>query len=75
VAALPTSQYRVECWTDKAVDINLIQLLDMTYLRTVKDCTTLDHVKNEDIRTELKTVQNELNKCRQNWIRSIMKKH
>jgi hypothetical protein len=45
----------------------------MRYLRSVKDCTTLDHVKNEDIRKVLKmeTVQNKIDEWRQNWMNCL----
>jgi hypothetical protein len=32
---------------------NRIQAAEMKYLRTVKGCTRLDQIRNEDIRNEL----------------------
>jgi hypothetical protein len=34
-------------------DWNRIQVAKMKYLRTVKGCTRLDQIRNEDIRNEL----------------------
>jgi hypothetical protein len=34
-------------------DWNRIQAAEMKYLRTVKGCTRLDQIRNEDIRNEL----------------------
>jgi hypothetical protein len=34
-------------------DWNRIQAAEMKYLRTVKGCTRLDQIRNEDIRIEL----------------------
>jgi hypothetical protein len=53
VMALPVLLYGREAWTIKAKDMSKIQATEMRYLRSVKGCTKLDHIKNEDIRKEL----------------------
>jgi hypothetical protein len=49
--ALPALLHGSESWTIKARDINGIQSVEMGYIRTVKGCTRLGHIKN--VRTEL----------------------
>jgi hypothetical protein len=39
--------------TPRKRDLNRIQAIDMTYLKTVKGCTRLDQLRNENIRNEL----------------------
>jgi hypothetical protein len=46
---------RTETWTIKTKDKSEIQATEMRYLRSVKGCTKLDHIKNEDIRKESDT--------------------
>jgi hypothetical protein len=53
VMALPVLLYGRETWTIKTKDMNKIQATEMRYLRLVKGCTKLDHIKNEDVRKEL----------------------
>jgi hypothetical protein len=45
--------YGSETWTPRKRDWNRIQVAEMKYLRTVKGCTRLDQIRNEDIRNEL----------------------
>jgi hypothetical protein len=45
--------YGSETWTLRKRDWNRIQAAETKYLRTVKGCTRLDQVRNEDIRNEL----------------------
>jgi hypothetical protein len=40
-------------WTPRKRDWNRIQGAEMKYLKTVKGCTRLDQIRNEDIRNEL----------------------
>jgi hypothetical protein len=40
-------------WTPRKGDWNRVQAAEMKYLRTVKGCTRLDQIRNEDIRNEL----------------------
>jgi hypothetical protein len=40
-------------WTPRKRDWNRIQEAEMKYLRTVKGCTRLDQITNEDMRNEL----------------------
>jgi uncharacterized protein YydD (DUF2326 family) len=42
-----------EKWTIKTKDMSKIQAKVMRYLRSVRGCTKLQHIKNEDIRKEL----------------------
>jgi hypothetical protein len=51
--AVPVLLYDSETWTLRKRDWNRIQAAKMKYLRTVKGCTRLDQIRNEDIRHEL----------------------
>jgi hypothetical protein len=51
--AVPVRLYGSETWTPRKRDLNRIQAAEMKYLRTVKGCTGLDQMRNEDIRNEL----------------------
>jgi hypothetical protein len=51
--AVPALLYGSETWTLRKRDWNRIQAAEMKYLRTVKGCTRLDQIRNEDIRNEL----------------------
>jgi hypothetical protein len=42
-----------QTWTPRKRDWNRIHAAEMKYLRTVKGCTRLDQIRNEDIRNEL----------------------
>jgi hypothetical protein len=53
VMALPVLLYGSETLTIKTKDMSKIQATEMKNLRSVKGCTKLDHIKNEDIRKEL----------------------
>jgi hypothetical protein len=48
--AVPVLLYDSETWTLRKRDWNRIEDAEMKYLRTVKGCTKLDQVRNEDIR-------------------------
>jgi hypothetical protein len=54
VVAVSAFLYGSESWTIKARDLNGIQSVEMRFVRTVKGCARLDHIKSEDIRNELK---------------------
>jgi hypothetical protein len=45
--------YGSETWTPRKRDWNRIQAAETKYLRTLKGCTRLDQIRNEDIRNEL----------------------
>jgi hypothetical protein len=51
--AIPVLSCGCETWTLKKRDWNRIQAAEMKYLRTVKGCTKVDQLRNEDIRSEL----------------------
>jgi hypothetical protein len=51
--AVPVLLYGSETRTPRKRDCNRIQVAEMRYLRTVKGCTRLDQIRNEDIRNEL----------------------
>jgi hypothetical protein len=42
-----------QAWTPRKRDWNRIKAAEMKYLRTVKGCTRLDQIRNEDIRKKL----------------------
>jgi hypothetical protein len=48
--AVPALLYGSETWTPIKRDWNRIQAAEMKYLRTVKGCTRLDQIRNEDIK-------------------------
>jgi hypothetical protein len=49
----PVLLYGSETWTPRKRDWNRIQAAESKHLRTVKGCTRLDQIRNEDIRNEL----------------------
>jgi hypothetical protein len=51
--AVPVLLYGSEIWTLRERDWNRIKATEMKYLRTVKGCTRLDQIRNEDTRKEL----------------------
>jgi hypothetical protein len=53
IMAVPVLLNDSETWTPRKRDWNRIQGTEMKYLRTVKGCTRLDQIRNEDIRKEL----------------------
>jgi hypothetical protein len=52
IMAVPVLLYGSETWTPRKTDWNRIQAAEIKYLRTVKGCTRLDQIRNEDIRNE-----------------------
>jgi hypothetical protein len=61
--------YESKTWTPRKRDWNRIQAAEMKYLRTVKGCTTLDQIRNEDVRNELgiSPLSEEIIECRNKW--------
>jgi hypothetical protein len=54
VMAVPTILYGSEVWVTKERQLSRVQAAEMRYLRSVKGCTREDHIRNEDIRRELR---------------------
>jgi hypothetical protein len=52
IMAVPVLLYGSETWTPRKRNWNRIQAAEMKYLITVKGCTRLDQIKNEDVRNE-----------------------
>jgi hypothetical protein len=52
--ALPTLLHGSKSGIIKAEDISRIQSVEVRGLRIIEDCTRLNHIKNGDIRKELK---------------------
>jgi hypothetical protein len=65
----PVLMYGSEAWITKKKDISRIQSAEMKFLRSVKGCTRMDHIRNEEIRTELKmyAIQNKIREYRIRW--------
>ena len=51
--AVLTLLYDSEIWTLGSKDLRRIQAAEMKFLKSIKGCTILDKVRNEDIRKEL----------------------
>jgi hypothetical protein len=49
------------------------QAIEMRYLRSVKGCTKLDHIKNEDIKKELDidSTQYKIENYRKRWVEHL----
>jgi hypothetical protein len=60
--AVPTLLYGSESWKIKSTYIHRIQSVEMRYLKTVKGCTRLYHIKNKGTGKELEYNQNEINR-------------
>jgi hypothetical protein len=62
-------EYGSETRTQRKRDWNRIQAAEMKHLRTVKGCTRLDQIRNEDIRNELgiSPLSEKLIEYRNNW--------
>jgi hypothetical protein len=54
---------------NKEKDISRIQSAEMKFLRSVKGCTRMDHIRNEEIRTEIEmyAVQDTITEYRIHW--------
>jgi hypothetical protein len=59
----------IETWTLRKRDRNRIQAAEMKYLRTVKGCTRLNQIRNEDIRNELdiSPLSEKIIECKNKW--------
>jgi hypothetical protein len=55
--AVHVLMYGSDAWTIKKKDISRIQSAEMKFLRPVKVCTRMGHIRNEEIRTELEMLQ------------------
>jgi hypothetical protein len=67
--AVPVLIYGSEAWAIKKKDITRIQSEEMKFLRSVKGCTRMDNIRNEEIRTELEmyAIQNKITEYRIRW--------
>jgi hypothetical protein len=67
--AVPVLMYGSEAWTIKKKDISRIQSAEMKFLRSVKGCTRMDHIRNEEIRTDLEmyAIQDKITEYRIRW--------
>jgi hypothetical protein len=67
--AVPVLLYDSETWTPRKGDWNRIQAAEMKYLRTVKGCTTLDQIRNQDIRNEfgISSLKEKIIEYRNKW--------
>ncbi|XP_039281346.1 uncharacterized protein LOC120350716 [Nilaparvata lugens] len=67
--AIPVLMYESESWVVGRKEISRIQAAEMRFLRSVKGCTRLDLLRNEDIREELKVepLNEEIKKYRNRW--------
>jgi hypothetical protein len=54
---------------NKENDISRIQSAEMKFLRSVKGCTRMDHIRNEEIRNELEmyAIQDKITEYRIRW--------
>jgi hypothetical protein len=57
VMAVSALLYGSECWTMGKKDTQTPQAAEMRFLRSVKGCTRLDKIRNEDIRKNLECFQ------------------
>jgi hypothetical protein len=64
----PVLMYGSEAWITKKKDISRIQSAEMKFLRSVKRCTRMDHIRNE-IRTEFEMyeIQDKITEYRIRW--------
>lgn len=69
VMAIPVISYGSEMWTATKKQESKIQASEMKFLRGVKGCTKLDHIRNEEIREELEifNLNDRLNDNKQQW--------
>ena len=51
--AVPVVLYASETWTLRKVDKRRMQTAEMRFLRSVRDVTRRDRLRNEDIRADL----------------------
>jgi hypothetical protein len=67
--AVPVLMYGSEAWTIKKNYISRIQSAEMKFLRSVKGCARMDHIRNEEIGTELEmyAIQDKITEYRIRW--------
>lgn len=51
--AIPVLIYECECWALKERDERRIQGAKIRFLKRIKDCSRLDHTRNEEVRNDL----------------------
>lgn len=68
--AVPSLLYGSENWVLRQKEINNIQSSEMKFLRAVKGCTRLEHIRNESIREELeiKSIIQQVCDYKKRWI-------
>jgi hypothetical protein len=66
---VPVLMYGSEARTIKKKGISRIQSAEMKFLRSVKGCTRIDHIRNAEIRTELEiyAIQDKITEYRIRW--------
>jgi hypothetical protein len=67
IMAVPALLCGSETWTPRKRDWNIIQAVEMKYLRTVKGCTRLDQIRNGGIRNELGIFKRKIIEYRNKW--------
>jgi hypothetical protein len=72
---VPVFLYDSETWTMRKRDWNRIQAAEMKYLRTVRGCTRLDQIRNEDIRHKLgiSPLREKITEYRNKWKAHLQK--
>jgi hypothetical protein len=68
-----TNAYGSETWLTTKRDMTRLEAAEMRFLRSVKGYTSLEKIRNEIIRKELKVsgIQEVSTKNKQNWINHI----
>jgi hypothetical protein len=76
IIAVPVLLYGSETWTLRKRDWNRIQATEKKYLRTVKGCTRLNQIRNEDMRNELgiSPLSEKLTEYRNKWEKNLQRK-
>jgi hypothetical protein len=67
--AVPFLIYGSEAWKIKKKDTSRIQSAEIKFLRSVKGCTRMVHIRNEEIRTELEiyAIRDKITEYRIRW--------
>ena len=73
--AVPTLLYGSEIWTLGSKDMSRIQAAEMKFLRSIKSCTILDKIRNEDIPRELKIfcIKDKIQEYREDWLDHVQR--
>lgn len=71
--AVPSLVFGSETWIDTSKTKSQIQSAEMKFLRRVKGCTRLDHIRNDDIRAELDifSLNRRIEHNRRQWMEHI----